>query len=87
MVVTKKHMSKLIAERTGFPQRLERRKKISDSARNRGKLKPEEVQAIRESSEPLRVVAERYGIAKGTAQGIRAHKTWKTYSSPFAGLL
>ena len=87
IAVTKKRMADLIVERTGHPYKLARRKKISDTARaSRGKLTAEQAQEIRESSETLKVVAERMGIAKGTAQRIRAGEAWKNYSSPFAGL-
>lgn len=87
LVATKRRMAELIVERTGHPYRLERRKKISDSARARiGKLTPELAQEIRESSETLKVISERMGVAKGTAQRVRAGQAWKDYSSPFAGL-
>jgi hypothetical protein len=87
IAVTKKRMADLIVERTGHPYKLARRKKIGDTARaSRGKLTAEQAQEIRVSSEPLKAISERLGIAKSTAQKIRAGEAWKDYANPFAGL-
>lgn len=86
-VVTKKQMADLIVERTGFPYKLERRKKISDKARTRGKLNVEQVAEIRNSDETHKQVAARYGIAKATAGNIRRHEAWRDYSNPWGALI
>lgn len=88
LVVTKSQLGKLIAKNTGFQQRIERRKKISDSARKmRGKLSTEAATEIRNSDEPLWKLAEKHGVAKSTVQKVRVYRAWQDYHSPFAGLL
>lgn len=72
--------------RTGFTRTPQRRKKISDSKRATAKLNPEAVRAIRAAKSSVKV-AQEYGIAKATAIRIRAHESWRDYSSPFAALI
>lgn len=87
LIVTKRQMAKLIVERTGFPYRLERRKKISDKARTWGKLNIEQVAEIRNSDETYVQLAEKYGIAKATVGGIKNHDVWKDYANPWGALI
>lgn len=65
-----------------------RRAKIAKSKQAAvSKLTAQDVAEIRASDEILRVVAERYGIAKNTVWAIRNGTRWRNYSSPFAGLM
>lgn len=67
---------------------LARRAKVAASKQAAvSRLTLEDVQAIRASDEILRVLAERYGVAKNTVWAIRNGTRWRTYSSPFAGLM
>lgn len=87
LIVTKRQMANLIVERTGFPYKLERRKKISDKARTWGKLNLEQVTEIRNSDGTYVQLAEKYGVAKATVGDIKNHAVWKDYSNPFQGLM
>lgn len=87
LVATKKRLGKLANERTGYAKNPARNAKISRVARERwGKLDAEQVADIR-AAKSAREAAERHGIAKSVASGIRAYRTWKDYSSPWAGLM
>lgn len=82
-------MAKLIkrsAIATGYARRPSRNSKISGAARSRSPLTPELVKEIRESPETGRAVAIRLGLCQSTVQSIRAHDTWRDYSSPFFAL-
>jgi hypothetical protein len=66
---------------------LARRAKVAASKQaSVSRLTLEDVVAIRASDEILRVLAERYGVAKNTVWAIRNGTRWRNYSSPFAGL-
>lgn len=78
---------KRAAEVTGYARQPSRNAKISQKKREASPLTPELVQEIRSSPESGRAIARRIGHCQSTVQAIRAHETWKEYSSPFAGLL
>jgi len=50
------------------------------------KLTPEAVADIRSSSEPGRVLAERYGVAQAHVSKVQLHKAYRDFSNPFQGL-
>lgn len=67
---------------------LSRRAKVAKAKQDaRSPLTQDQVDAIRASDEILRVLADRYGVAKNTIWAIRNGTRWRTYSSPFAGLM
>ncbi|GAB3763569.1 hypothetical protein GCM10028796_17300 [Ramlibacter monticola] len=64
------------------------RARMTAAARTRKniKLTQEQVRAIRYSSEPSHVVAERFGVSKSHVCGIRSNKWCREAGDPFAGL-
>lgn len=87
LVATKRALGRLNVARTGYTSNPARNAKISRVARERwGKLDAEQVADIR-AAKSAREAAERHGISKSVASGIRAYRTWKDYSSPWAGLM
>lgn len=75
------------AKETGYAQRASRNAKIAAAARARlSTLTPEMVQAIRDAEGFAREVGAKFGISKSSVIDIRAGDTWKTYTSPWAGL-
>lgn len=60
--------------------------RLSEARRARGKITAEQADEIRQSTEPLRVLAERYGITASNASQIRRGTIWRDYSSPWFGL-
>jgi len=54
---------------------------------SQAKLTQENAQAIRNGTEPLRVVADRYAISIGHASMIRRGLRRRDFDSPFAGLM
>lgn len=88
LVTTRSKLGKLAHAHTAYASNIARCKKISDVRRAQSaKITPEQAAEIRQSSEILETVAQRYGISKATAQRIRVGGAWKDYSSPFAGLV
>jgi hypothetical protein len=82
-------MSKLIkraAKTTGYASNPARNAKIALKKRELSPITPEQIDEIRSSTESGHAIARRLGFCQATVQAIRAHETWKTYSSPFAGL-
>jgi hypothetical protein len=64
-----------------------RRAKIAAKARARlSDLTPDVVAKIREAGSASEA-ARLYGVTKSNAVKIRAHETWREYTSPFAGLM
>lgn len=87
MIVDKKRMGKLVAKRTGYAQRPERRMRIATARRrSEGKVTPEIVADIRSSDLLIRELAAKHGLAKATVSRIRRHEAWIEYVSPFTGL-
>lgn len=87
VVLTRKKLQQRTAKRNPYAQSITRNKKISDKARTRlAKLTLEQVQEMRASGLASRPAAERYGVAQSTASDILSHRTWREYSSPWAGL-
>lgn len=86
MVVTRKRLQELIAKERQYQTNPVRIKKLADKARLRSKLTPEQVEEIRGADELQRITAARYGISQAAVSSIKRGRTWKEYSSPFAGL-
>lgn len=86
-VLTRKKLQQRTAQRNPYAKSITRNKKISDKARERlAKLTLQQVREMRASGLASRPAAERYGIAQSTASDILSHRTWREYSSPWAGL-
>lgn len=60
--------------------------RIAIKNRRGKKLTPEQARAIRESDEPSKVLAERYGVSCQTIRQIWRGISWKDYSNPFSQL-
>lgn len=87
LVVDKKQMGKLVAKRTGYAQRPERRTRIATARRlGEGKVTKEIVADIRTSGLLIRELAAKHGLAKATVSRIRRHASWIDYVTPFTGL-
>lgn len=67
-------------------EKLRKAKRSSVKRRIYAKLTPEIVQAIKESSEPQKLVAKRYGVVQSTISQIKRGVTWKDYDNPFTRL-
>ncbi len=52
-----------------------------------GKITLDDARQIRTSDEPVKVLAERYGLSKDRIYRIRRGLAWREYSNPFAGLI
>lgn len=76
------------AARRGAYSTRARGAKIAAARRNGGAKLTEALAAeIRLSSEPGRVLADRYGVDKSLVNRIKRGTAWRDYSSPFAGLV
>ena len=51
-------------------------------ANNHAKLTEQDVLAIRRSTDPVQVVADRYGVSIGTVSSVRLGRTWKHVAMP-----
>lgn len=60
--------------------------KIATTRRAQSPRNPEEIAEIRSSTESAQVVADRHGMSRHMVWRIRAGRSWKDYSSPWAGL-
>ena len=88
VVLTKSDLVKRAAERTGYPQRMSRRAKISAAKRATfASCTPEQEEEIRHSSEPATTVGRRLGVSWQVSQAIRSGERRASYNaSPFDGL-
>lgn len=86
-MVTRRTLQRRTTRRTQHQQRPTRNAKQAAIQRARSVLDWDKVQAIRASDLPGRKLAEQYGVALETVQNVRKYRTWKDYSSPFAGLM
>lgn len=82
---------KTVQQRTtqeqGHQNKASRNKKISDKARQNGKLTHEQALAVREAEGNQYEIAARFGISQATVSAIKLGKTWRSYAgNPFAGL-
>lgn len=83
---------KTVQQRTtqeqGHQNKASRNKKISDKARQNGKLTLEQALAVREAEGNQYEIAARFGISQATVSAIKLGKTWRSYAgNPFAGLM
>jgi hypothetical protein len=70
------------------PKGLKHRLAVANAIRNSrvAKLNPERVHEIRSTDVSAAELAQRFGVTPETINQVRAHKIWRDYSSPFAGL-
>lgn len=86
-VLSRKQLQQRTARINGYTKSITRNKKISDNARKRlAKLTLEQVQEMRASGMTSRQAAERYGVTQSTASDALSYRTWRVYTSPWAGL-
>lgn len=71
----------------GSFQSLSRVIKIAAYKRARGKLSMEKAAAIRESDEPSKVLASRYGVDKSLINKVRRGDAWVDFNNPFLRLI
>lgn len=86
MLVSRKQLQDLVAKERQYQTNPVRMKKLSEKARRRAKLTPEQVEQIREAEGTQRLIAAQFGITQATVSCIKRGKTWRDYSNPFAGL-
>jgi hypothetical protein len=78
---------KLGSTRLGVAQTPARRAAQAQARRAKyGKLTAQDVQEIRESQEPRRALAKRFGVSESCISQIHQHAIWRDYSGPFAAL-
>lgn len=65
----------------------ERKARIAATKRKKATLTEELVAEIRASEEPGYRIAKRMGVTPKVIYDARAYRTWKDYSSPWAGLM
>lgn len=85
-VTTRKKLAKRMASELKYHSNPVRMKKLSDSARTRGKLTIEIVRQIREAPGSQRQIAAQFGISQATVSAILRGSSWREYSNPFAQL-
>lgn len=86
LVTTRKKLSKRIAADLKYHMNPVRMKKLSDSARSRGKLTMELARQIREAPGSQRQIAAQFGISQATVSFIVRNRTWREYTNPFLQL-
>ena len=64
----------------------ERRAKIASTKRKNATLTADMVAEIRASDEPGYTIAKRMGVTPKVVYDARSYRTWKDYSSPWAGM-
>lgn len=66
-----------------------RNAKVSAHVRESGraKLSLDIAREIRGSNEPMKILAERYGVHQKAIWDVRRNRTWKDYRNPFGGLM
>jgi hypothetical protein len=76
-----------VVSRTAKRANVKTKRRLSGlRSRERAKIDMEKARDIRNSDEPLRVVAERHGISLTNASRVRRNLSWKEDGNPFAGL-
>ena len=74
-------------DRAGEEKTIVTKMRMSEAMRKRqGKLTPEQIEEIRQSDEPNKVVAARMGVTPSNIGLIRTHRIHKDYTSPFVGM-
>ena len=85
-IVTKRALIKRVAD-TGVFRKNSFRANVAAAKRIGSKLSDASVQEIRDSDEPVKSLAERYGISEAYAYMIRRGQWRRDYSNPFSGLM
>lgn len=83
---TRRAVQKRTSNELNYQSSLLHRKKISDSARTRAKLTPELASQVRDAEGSQSAIAARFGVSQAVVSSIKRGRTWRNYSSPFAGL-
>jgi hypothetical protein len=86
IVVTRAKLQKMWADHLQYASNPVRCAKLAAHARARVGASPEEVLKARTDPRSIRVVAAELGRSYDFVQAVRAGESWKTYSSPWAGL-
>lgn len=85
--VTRKTLQRKTSKANPYQKSVLRNKRIADSSRARlSKLTIDIVAEIRSSGLASRAVAKQYGIGQSAASDILSHRSWRIYTSPWAGL-
>lgn len=85
--MTRKQLQIRTAKTTNYAKSPARCAAIAMKRRERAVLTIEKVAEMRASGLTTREAGRVYGVAQSTAASIMAHKVWKDYSNPFAGLM
>ena len=85
--VTRKVLQRRIGKKVNFRLNLLQKKKLSERMRKRGKLNEQIAKEIRECTEPLEEIAQRYGVSRFTVRAIQRGEAWRDYSNPFVQLI
>jgi hypothetical protein len=76
-----------VAEKNGARVDVRLKKSRAGAARlAKAKLTWDQVEEIRASEGTTRELSQRYGVGRSAICNIRAGRTWRDYSNPFAGL-
>lgn len=88
IVTTRQRVQKRSVKELRYNLDPTRNKKLADLMRaKRAKITMEIAQQIREAEGSQKVIGERFGVSQSTVSAIQRGETWKTYSSPWAGLI
>lgn len=71
----------------GSKKTLVARVNMANARRGRSILKPEDVDAIKDSDEIPRVLGERYGLSRSQIRNIKSGKCWVDFNNPFSQLI
>lgn len=85
--VSRKKLSKRVAESTRYAANVMRKAKLACKARTRSKLTAEQVAEIKQAEGTQRQIAARYGVSQATISSIMRGRTWRDYTNPFTQLL
>lgn len=88
VVTTRQRVQRRSVRELRYNLDITRNKRLADVMRiKRAKITMEIAQEIREAEGPQKQIGARYGVSQSTVSAIKRGETWKTYSSPWAGLI
>ncbi len=85
--LTRKQLQQRTAQVTRYGRSAARSAKLATARRQRSHLTDEIVAEMRASGLSTRAAAAAFGCGQSAAADILAGRTWKDYSSPFAGMV
>lgn len=85
--LSRQQLQQRTAKVTQYGRSLARSAKLSQARRQRSHLSEESVAKMRASGLSTRAAAAAFGCGQSAAADIMAGRSWRDYSSPFAGLL